>query len=81
MLLWLIHQHNLRLSRDTRSEKSAQKGFPIVLMMLERLVTCNPIFKLLYPFVGNADSQLLQLIDKMLTSGQAMYVQANVNRE
>ena len=50
-------------------------------MIQERLVTCNPIFKLQNPFVGNPDPQLVQLIDKMLTSGQAMYVQANVNRE
>ena len=39
MQLWLIHQRNLDY-RDTRSEKSAKKGFPIFLMMLERLVTC-----------------------------------------
>ena len=29
-----------RLSKDTRSEKSAKKGFPIFFMMLQRLVTC-----------------------------------------
>ena len=31
--------------------------------------------------MGNADSQLVLLIAKMLTSGQPMYVQPNVNRQ